>query len=98
MPDVLDPQNQNIIRTINYLGAVIIKEDNDIFYIDCYIQVDIKMSIPEISIVMTFPKKMKELFKGLLEYYNNQKKCYYNLGVISLVLNYKLFILYLKCF
>jgi hypothetical protein len=72
VPDVLDSQNQNITRAINnYLGAVIIKEDNDIFNIDCYNQVDIKMSIPEISIVMTFPKKMKELFEGLLEYYNN---------------------------
>jgi hypothetical protein len=45
VPDVLDPPNQNITRIINYLGSVRVKEDNDSFYINCYNQVDIKMSI-----------------------------------------------------
>ena len=41
------------------------------FYIDTFNKVDIKMNIPEVLIVMSFPMKMKEFFDGLLFFFNN---------------------------
>ncbi len=71
IPDNIYPPKDEQKRVLNYLGAIIIKEDNENFYFDSFNQVDIKMSIPEILIIMNFPMKMKEIFDGLLDYYNN---------------------------
>lgn len=49
---------------------MIIKEDKENFYFDSLNQVDIKMDIPEVLIVMSFPMKMKEFFDGLIEIFN----------------------------
>ena len=70
IPDEIYPPKKDLIRVLTYIGAIIIKEDNENFYIDCFNQVDIKMSIPEVLIVMSFPMKMKEIFDGLLGHYN----------------------------
>ena len=71
IPDEIYPINNNIGRVLNYFGIMIIKEDVENFYIDTFNKVDIKMDIPEVLIVMSFPMKMKELFDGLLYYFNN---------------------------
>ena len=71
IPDNIFPSKNDSKRVLNYLGAIIIKEDNENFYFDSFNQVDIKMSIPEITIVMNFPMKMKEIYDGLLAHYNN---------------------------
>ena len=43
----------------------IIADDNS------FNKVDIKMNIPEVLIIMSFPMKMKEFSDGLLHYFNN---------------------------
>ena len=71
IPDNIYPSINNIQRVLNYFGIMIIKEDVENFYIDTFNKVDIKMDIPEVLVVMSFPMKMKELFDGLLSYFNN---------------------------
>ena len=71
IPDDIYPPNNNLGRVLNYFGIMIIKEDVENFYIDSFNKVDIKVDIPEVLIVMSFPMKMKELFDGLLYYFNN---------------------------
>ena len=58
-------------RALNFFGTMVIKEDIENFYIDTFNKVDIKMNIPEVLIVMSFPLKMKEFFDGLLFFFNN---------------------------
>ena len=70
IPDNFYPPKKEPIRVLTYLGALIIKEDKENFYIDSFNQVDIKMDIPEVLIVMSFPMKMKEFFDGLIETFN----------------------------
>ena len=70
IPDHLYPPKKDLVRVTNYLGALIIKEDNENFYIDSFNQVDIKMNVPEVLIVMSFPWKMKEFFDGFIELFN----------------------------
>lgn len=70
IPDDIYPPKREPVRVLNYIGAMIIKEDIENFYIDSFNQVDIKMSIPEVLIVMSFPMKMKELQDGLLNLFN----------------------------
>ena len=71
IPDDIYPPNNDMDRVLNYFGTMIIKEDVENFYIDTFNKVDIKKEIPEVLIVMSFPMKMKELFDGLLFYFNN---------------------------
>ena len=70
IPDTFYPPKKEPVRVRNYLGALIIKEDNENFYIDSFNQVDIKMEVPEALIVMSFPWKMKEFFDALIELFN----------------------------
>ena len=70
IPDHLYPPKKEPVRVTNYLGALIIKEDNENFYIDSFNQIDLKMNIPKALIVMSFPWKMKEFFDGLIELFN----------------------------
>ena len=71
IPDEIYPPKKDLVRVLTYLGAIIIKEDNENFYIDTFNKVDIKMNIPEVLIIMSFPMKMKEFSDGLLHYFNN---------------------------
>ena len=71
IPDEIYPPKKDIERVLNYFGVMIIKEDVENFYIDTINKVDIKKDIPEVLIVMSFPMKMKELFDGLLFYFNH---------------------------
>jgi DNA-directed RNA polymerase subunit RPC12/RpoP len=70
IPDELYPPKEEPVRATNYIGALIIKEDNENFYIDSFNQVDLKMKIPEVLIVMSFPWKVKEFFDGFIELFN----------------------------
>ena len=70
IPDNIYPPKKEPVRVLDYLGAMIIKEDIENFYIDSFNQVDIKMSIPEVLIVMSYPMKMKEMFDGLMALFN----------------------------
>lgn len=70
IPDSLYPPKKEPVRVLNYICAMIVKEDIENFYFDSYNQVDIKMDIPEVLIVMSFPMKMKEFFDGLIEIFN----------------------------
>ena len=67
IPDYIYPPKKEPVRVLNYLSAMIIKEDTKNFYVDSFSQVDIKMSIPEVFIIMSYPIKMKEFFDGLMD-------------------------------
>ena len=71
IPDDIYPQKNELERAFNFFGTMVIKEDIENFYIDTFNKVDIKMNIPEVLIVMSFPMKMKEFFDGLLFFFNN---------------------------
>jgi len=71
IPDDIYQKNNDVERALNYFGVMIIKEDVENFYIDTFNKVDIKMNIPEVLIIMSFPMKMKEFSDGLLPYFNN---------------------------
>ena len=71
IPDDIYPKKNDMQRVLNYFGTMVIKEDVENFYIDTFNKVDIKMDIPEVLIVMSFPMKMKEFFDGLLNCFNN---------------------------
>ena len=71
IPDDIYPKNDDKKRALNYFGIMVIKEDVENFYIDTFNKVDIKMNIPEVLIIMSFPMKMKEFSDGLLHYFNN---------------------------
>ena len=71
IPDDIYQKNNDVERALNYFGVMIIKEDVENFYIDTFNKVDIKMNIPEVLIIMSFPMKMKEFSDGLLHYFNN---------------------------
>ena len=71
IPDDIYQKNNDMERALNYFGIMVIKEDVENFYIDTFNKVDIKMNIPEVLIIMSFPMKMKEFSDGLLHYFNN---------------------------
>jgi hypothetical protein len=71
IPDDIYKKSNDMERALNYFGIMVIKEDVENFYIDTFNKVDIKMNIPEVLIIMSFPMKMKELSDGLLHYFNN---------------------------
>ncbi len=71
IPDDIYQKNKDTERALNYFGIMVIKEDVENFYIDTFNKVDIKMNIPEVLIIMSFPMKMKEFSDGLLHYFNN---------------------------
>ena len=70
IPDSFYPPKKEPVRVLNYICAMIVKEDKENFFFDSLNQVDIKMDIPEVLIVMSFPMKMKEFFDGLIEIFN----------------------------
>ena len=71
IPDDIYKKSNDMERALNYFGIMVIKEDVENFYIDTFNKVDIKMNIPEVLIIMSFPMKMKEFSDGLLHYFNN---------------------------
>ena len=71
IPDDIYKKSDDMERALNYFGIMVIKEDVENFYIDTFNKVDIKMNIPEVLIIMSFPMKMKEFSDGLLHYFNN---------------------------
>ena len=71
IPDDIYQKTNDTERALNYFGIMVIKEDVENFYIDTFNKVDIKMNIPEVLIIMSFPMKMKEFSDGLLHYFNN---------------------------
>ena len=71
IPDDIYKKSNDTERALNYFGIMVIKEDVENFYIDTFNKVDIKMNIPEVLIIMSFPMKMKEFSDGLLHYFNN---------------------------
>lgn len=70
VPDELYPPQKEPVRVRVYLGIMIIKEDVENFYFDSFNQVDIKMDLPEVLIVMSYPMKIKELKDGIVNIFN----------------------------
>ena len=60
----------NLDRAINYLCVMIIKEDDDNFYFDCFNQVDINIDIPIEFIESNLFYKVKNFFDKYFEFLN----------------------------
>ena len=70
VPDEIYPPAPNPIRCKDYFGTMMIREDEENYYIDSINQIDIKMSIPQSLIIMSFPMKMKDYFENLTKFFN----------------------------
>lgn len=69
------PESNNLIsvdhdKGINYLSVMIVKEDNENFYFDCFNQIDFSTELPENFIETNLPNKTISFFKNYFEYLN----------------------------
>lgn len=69
------PESNNLIsldydKAINYICLMIVKEDEDNFYFDCYNQVDININPPDKFIEFNLPNKTISFFKKYFEFLN----------------------------
>lgn len=70
IPDDIYPEKDNPVRIKDYLGVMIIKEDEKFFYFDTFNQIDIKISIPQGVVNQSLPLKVKEFFNKFFGYFN----------------------------
>ena len=60
----------NLDRATNYLCVMVIKEDEDYFYFDCFNQIDINIDIPSEFIENNLFYKVKKFFDKYFEFLN----------------------------
>jgi hypothetical protein len=69
------PDSNNFIsldydKAINYICLMIVKEDEDNFYFDCYNQVDININLPDKFLETNLPNKIISFFNKYFEFLN----------------------------
>jgi hypothetical protein len=70
------PDSNNLIsldydKAKNYLNVVILNEDKQQFYFDCFNQIDVNTEIPENFINTNLPKKIESYFNKYFEFLNS---------------------------
>ena len=70
IPDENYPINISYDRAKNYMSIMVIKEDEDNFYFDCFIQVDINIKIPIEFIEANLLNKANNFFDKYFEFLN----------------------------
>ena len=73
VPDDIFPSNGNYDRAKNFMSIMVIKEDNDDFFIDCFIQIDVNINIPIEFIEANLLNKVKTFFDKYFEFLNTFK-------------------------
>ena len=73
IPNELYPINNNYDRGKNILSIMIIKEDNNYFYFDCFNQIDININIPIEFIESYLFKKLNSFFDKYFNFLNALK-------------------------
>lgn len=70
VPDAIYPSNGNYDRATNYLCIMVIKEDDDNFYIDCFNQIDVNINMPIEFIEANLLNKVKTFFDKYFDFLN----------------------------
>ena len=70
IPDENYPINISYDRAKNYMSIMVIKEDEDNFYFDCFIQVDINIKMPMEFIEANLLNKANNFFDKYFEFLN----------------------------
>ena len=70
VPDELYPKNDKYDRAKNYMSIMVIKEDDDNFYIDCLNQVDVNINLPIEFIEANLLNKVSSFFDKYFEFLN----------------------------
>ena len=73
IPDENYPINISYDRAKNYMSIMVIKEDEDNFYFDCFIQVDINIKMPMEFIEANLLNKANNFFDKYFEFLNINK-------------------------
>ena len=70
IPDSIYPNSGNYDRAKNYMCIMVIKEDDDNFYIDCFNQIDVNIKIPIEFIEANILNKVNYFFDKYFEFLN----------------------------
>ena len=70
VPDEAYPSISNYDRAKNYICIMVIKEDDDNFYIDCFNQIDVNINIPLEFVEANLLNKVNSFFDKYFEYLN----------------------------
>jgi hypothetical protein len=70
VPEINYVNATNLDRGINYICALVIKEDEDNFYFDCFNQIDMNINIPIEFIETNLLRKVKNFFDKYFEFLN----------------------------
>ena len=70
VPDINYLNVQNLDRGMYYICVLVIKEDEDNFYFDAFIQVDINIKIPTEFIESNLFNKVNSFFDKYFEFLN----------------------------
>lgn len=70
IPDENYPINISYDRAKNYMSIMVVKEDEDNFYFDCFIQVDINIKMPTEFIEANILNKTNNFFDKYFEFLN----------------------------
>ena len=73
IPDINFIGNSNFDKAKNYMCIMVIKEDDDNFYIDCFNQIDININIPLEFIEANLFNKVSTFFDKYFDFLNNLK-------------------------
>ena len=73
VPDGIYPSNTNYDRAKNYMCIMVIKEDDDNVYIDCFNQIDVNINIPLEFIEANLLNKVNTFFDKYFEFLNTMK-------------------------
>ena len=73
VPDSMYPSNTLYDRAKNYMSIMVIKEDDDNFYIDCFNQIDVNINIPLEFIEANLLNKVNTFFDKYFEFLNTLK-------------------------
>ena len=70
VPEINYVNATNLDRGINYICALVIKEDEDNFYFDCFNQIDVNINIPVEFIESNLLNKVRTFFDKYFEFLN----------------------------
>ena len=70
IPENIYPKSDKYDRAKNYMNVMVIKEDDDNFYIDCFNQLDVNINIPIEFIEANLLNKVSTFFDKYFEFLN----------------------------
>ena len=71
IPDSNDLISLDYDKGMNYMNIMVIREDKQKFYFDCFSQIDIKIEFPENFIKTNLPKVVESFFNKYFNFLNS---------------------------